>query len=91
MVDNNHIIIKEINMTDLVSKQAQLMARQAELSQRIAAIQQDYAAGLDADSEERAQQLENVDVLAEISRVANEDLAQVTQELARIAQVLAAQ
>ncbi len=78
-------------MTDLVSQQAQLLARQAELRQRIAAIQQDYAAGLDADAEERAQQLENADVLAEISRVANEDLIQVTQELARIAQAIAVQ
>ena len=51
-------------MTDLLAQKAALEARYAELTQRIAAIQQDYAAGLSADSEERAQQLENAEVLA---------------------------
>lgn len=75
-------------MTDLLAQKAALEARHAELTQRIAAIQRDYAAGLSADSEERAQQLENADVLAEISRVASEDLAKVTKELAHIAGLL---
>jgi hypothetical protein len=75
-------------MTDLLVQKAALEARHAELTQRIAAIQQDYAAGLSADSEERAQQLENAEVLAEISRVANEDLAKVTKKLADIAGLL---
>ena len=71
-------------MTDLLAQKTALEARHAELTQRIAAIQRDYATGLSADSEERAQELENAEVLAEISRVANDDLAQVTKELARI-------
>ena len=71
-------------MIDLLAQKTALEARHPELTQRIAAIQRDYATGLSADSEERAQELENAEVLAEISRVANDDLAQVTKELARI-------
>ena len=71
-------------MIDLLAQKTALEARHAELTQRIAAIQRDYATCLSADSEERAQELENAEVLAEISRVANDDLAQVTKELARI-------
>ena len=56
-------------MSDLFVKKANLEARYAELNQRLQAIQQDYARGLDADSEERAQELQNADVLAEIKRV----------------------
>lgn len=53
------------------------------------AIHQDYANGLDADSEERAQQLQNEEVLAEIRRVTQEDLAKVAQDLERVKQLLA--
>jgi hypothetical protein len=75
-------------MSDLLVKKANLEARYAELNQRVQAIQQDYGRGLDADSEERAQQLQNAEVLAEISRVAQEDLVKVAQELAQINQQL---
>ena len=76
-------------MSDLFVKKANLEARYAELNQRLQAIQQDYARGLDADSEERAQQLANAEVLAEIMRVSEEDLVKVTQELDKINQLLA--
>lgn len=76
-------------MSDLLAQKTQLEARYAELNQRLQAISQDYANGLDADSEERAQQLANDEVLAEIRRVAQEDLAKVAQELERIKQLLA--
>lgn len=76
-------------MSDLLAQKARLEARYAELNQRLQAIRQDYARGLDADSEERAQQLANAEVLAEIMRVSEEDLAKVTQELAKINQLLA--
>jgi hypothetical protein len=78
-------------MSELLAKKASLEARYAELNQRLQAIQQDYASGLDADSEERAQQLENAEVLAEISRLAEQELAQVAAELAQVSQLLARQ
>ena len=76
-------------MSDLLSQKAHLEARYAELNQRLQAIRQDYANGLDADSEERAQQLENEEVLAEIMRVAQEDLAKVAQQLLEVSALLA--
>ena len=45
--------------------------------------------GLDADSEERAQELQNADVLAEIKRVAQEDLAKIAAELTQVTELLA--
>ncbi|HQV81058.1 MAG TPA: hypothetical protein PLW69_08850 [Agitococcus sp.] len=76
-------------MSDLLVKKANLEARYAELNQRLQAIQQDYARGLDADSEERAQELQNADVLAEIKRVAQEDLAKIAAELTQVTELLA--
>ena len=76
-------------MSDLLAQKASLEARYAELNQRLQAIHQDYANGLDADSEERAQQLANEEVLAEIMRVAQEDLAKVAQQLADVSALLA--
>lgn len=76
-------------MSDLLAKKANLEARYAELNQRLQAIQQDYARGLDADSEERAQELQNADVLAEIKRVAQEDLAKIAEELTQVTELLA--
>ncbi len=75
-------------MSDLLAQKARLEARYAELNQRLQAIRQDYARGLEADSEERAQQLANAEVLAEIMRVSEEDLAKVSEELAKINQLL---
>ena len=76
-------------MSDLLAQKARLEARYAELNQRLQAIRQDYANGFEADSEERAQQLENEEVLAEIMRVAQEDLAKVAQQLAEVSALLA--
>ncbi|HNL79935.1 MAG TPA: hypothetical protein PKL69_06250 [Agitococcus sp.] len=76
-------------MSDLLSQKAHLEARYAELNQRLQAIRQDYANGFEADSEERAQQLENEEVLAEIMRVAQEDLAKVAQQLLEVSALLA--
>lgn len=76
-------------MSDLLVKKANLEARYAELNQRLQAIQQDYARGLDADSEERAQELQNADVLAEIKRVTQEDLAKLAAELTQVTELLA--
>lgn len=69
---------------DLLAKKNELTQKRDELQQRLAAIKRDYANGLDADSEEQAQQLENAEVLAEISRVTHEELQKVSAALERI-------
>ncbi|RRQ20811.1 hypothetical protein [Thiohalobacter thiocyanaticus] len=58
-----------------------LLQRRDALRERLAAIRQDYAAGLDPDSEERAQQLENAEVLAAIARTTAEELEEVERLL----------
>ncbi|MAT65538.1 MAG: hypothetical protein CMN57_07815 [Gammaproteobacteria bacterium] len=58
-----------------------LLQRREDLRERLDAIKQDYAAGLDPDSEERAQQLENADVLAAIARSTAEELEEVERLL----------
>ena len=61
-----------------------LEAERNRLQDRLAAIQADYQQGLEADSEERAQQLENAEVLEAISRSTTEELRQVEQRLAAL-------
>lgn len=61
--------------------QEALEARKAELEKRLAAIRKDLAGGLDADSEEQAIQLENFEVLQEIARLAEKELAEVQEKL----------
>ena len=46
-----------------------LLAKRDELRARIEAIENDYRQGLDADAEERAQQLENAEVQAGIAKI----------------------
>lgn len=74
---------------DLLAKKNELTQKREELLQRLDAIKRDYGNGLSADSEEQAQQLENAEVLAEISRVTNEELQKVTVALDRIERELA--
>jgi hypothetical protein len=64
--------------------QEQLLARKEELVQRLKAIRTDLARGLAADSKEQALQLENMDVLQEIHRLADEELRAVERELAAL-------
>lgn len=59
----------------------QLQQRKLELEQRIKAIKADFAEGLDADSEERAVQLENAEVLNALMRQALDELAKVNHQL----------
>ena len=59
-----------------------LLAKRDELRARIEAIENDYRQGLDADAEERAQQLENAEVQAGIARAAAEELAAIEKKLA---------
>lgn len=62
-----------------------LRVRRDELRARLEAIEADYRKGLDADSEERAQQLENAEVLEGISKAAAEELAEIEEKLAEFA------
>ena len=59
----------------------QLLARKKELMKRLEAIRSDLRRGLAADSEEQAVQLENLQVLQEIHRLADAELRAVEQEL----------
>lgn len=59
----------------------QLLVRKEELVQRLKAVRTDLARGLAADSKEQAVQLENLQVLQEIHRLADEELRAIEQEL----------
>ena len=61
-----------------------LETRRAELVKRLGAIRRDLARGLDRDTEEQAIQLENLEVLQEISRVAQQELLEVDRKLAQL-------
>ena len=63
------------------SKQ-ELLAKRDQLRARLVEIEQDYRQGLDRDSEERAIQLENAEVLAGIAKAIAEELQQVEEALA---------
>lgn len=59
----------------------QLLAKRAELQERLAAIRRDYASGLDRNMDEQSLQLENADVLEELSREAVEELEEIERKL----------
>jgi len=79
-------LIQGVTMTEVRTRLDWLNQRKAELEQRIAAIKRDYAEGLSADSSEQAIELENAEVLAEIQRLAVNELADINQELRRLQQ-----
>ncbi len=54
-----------------------LKEKEQALQSRLDAIYRDYRKGLDADGEERAQQLQNAETLNEIERVTAEELDKV--------------
>ena len=58
-----------------------LLRKRSELITRLAAIRADLSSGLDADSKEQAVQLENIDVLREIARISEEEIAQIDKQL----------
>jgi hypothetical protein len=62
----------------------ELTQKRDELMTRLADIRRDLRGGLDADSEEQAIQLENLEVLQEIARVAEEELSQVNQQISAL-------
>jgi len=61
-----------------------LLARKEELIKRLDAIRADLERGLEADAEEQALQLENLEVLQEISRLAEAELSAINAELAKV-------
>lgn len=61
-----------------------LQAQKAELENRLAAIRKDLGRGLGADSSEQAVELENFEVLQEIARVAEQELAEIDKKLAAL-------
>ncbi len=66
-------------------ERARLLTQRDELRERLQRIEKDLRQPLDADSQERAIQLENREVLEGIARAAAEDLARVEQRLAAFA------
>ena len=58
-----------------------LLEKKNELEERLEKIRKDLGHGLSADFEEQATELENRDVLLEIARVTEEELASIKQKL----------
>jgi len=63
---------------------SELTKKRDELRERLAAIERDYRAGLSADSEEQAIQLENEEVLNGIARATAEELARIEARLQQL-------
>jgi aspartate/tyrosine/aromatic aminotransferase len=63
---------------------SELLLKKEELEQRLNKIRQDLATGFSADSEERATELENQDVLFEIARVSEEELESINKKLKQL-------
>lgn len=68
-------------MADPVEEKQKLLEKRDELRDRLEAIKQDYQRGLDADSEERAIQLENSEVLEGIAKATTQELLRVEEQL----------
>lgn len=64
-----------------MSDKETLLTKKKELEERLEKIKRDIGQKLSADSEEQATELENRDVILEIARVTEEELARVSAEL----------
>lgn len=73
-----------LSEAELETRKQELIARRSALLERLNAINKDYARGLDSDWEEQATQLENAEVLQEISRVTAEELSKVENGIERL-------
>lgn len=62
----------------------ELLNKKQELEQRIDKIKKDLSHPFSADSEERATEMENADVLLEIARVAEQDLELINRKLQQL-------
>ena len=70
--------------TSLDGLQADLLQQKQELEQRLARINKNHRRPLEADSKERAMQLENSEVVDALGNEAREELAQISSALMRI-------
>lgn len=77
-----------LSEAELEARKQELMNRRDDLLNRLKAINKDYASGLDSDWEEQATQLENAEVLQEISRVTAEELSKVENGIERLERAL---
>jgi hypothetical protein len=66
------------------SELKQLARRREELKARLEAIQRDLGRGLGVNLEEQAIELENLEVLEEIARVAREELKEIELKMAAL-------
>lgn len=66
-----------ISDEEFEAERNQLIAKRDQLRARIDKIEADYRSGLDADSEEQAQQLENAEVQEGIAKAASEELQRI--------------
>jgi RNA polymerase-binding transcription factor DksA len=71
-------------VTEKQTDKEKLIVKRNELREKLESIEKDYRRGLDPDSEERAVQLENAEVLDGIAKAASEELARIEEELARL-------
>ena len=77
-----------ISEQELIQRRDELCKRREELLNRLDAIRKDIGQGLDPDWEEQATQLENAEVLQEISRVTAEELNKVQSGIERLEQAI---
>lgn len=72
-------------VVDEMEKMNELLERREELVSRLESIESDYRRGLDANSTERALQLENAEVLDCIASAAAEELERIERKLEHFA------
>jgi predicted RNase H-like nuclease (RuvC/YqgF family) len=73
------------NENQNLSQEIEALRKQRDaLRKRLEQIEGDYKSGLSADSEERAVELENADVLDGIAKVTAVELAEVEEKLSRL-------
>ena len=70
-----------ISDEEFEAERTKLLTKRDELRGRIDKIDADYRQGLDADSEEQAQQLANAEVLEGIAKAASEELQRIDKLL----------
>lgn len=71
------------------TEMAELLLQRDSLRERLENIEKDYRKGLSADSEDRAIELENADVLEGIAKATAEELRQVEDRLSKLKNTLA--
>lgn len=71
-------------MSDIELQRQELITKRDELRERLQAIHRDYGQGLDRDSEEQAQQLQNAEVLQGIAKSTAEELERIEKRLVEL-------